>query len=99
MVAFQGGFLQQVSHSPVQVASWVAQASFAPLGLTIAVAKDRAIESLMQARFCPPQRLGRARHARCSFLHCRQQPGLQRSQHAPLCAQRPGREVPFERKC
>ncbi|KAL4448067.1 hypothetical protein ABPG75_005286 [Micractinium tetrahymenae] len=30
------------------VASWVAQASFEPLGLTIAVAKDRAIESLMQ---------------------------------------------------
>ena len=34
----------------VQIASWVAQASFKPLGLTIAVAKDRAIESLMQAR-------------------------------------------------
>jgi flavin reductase (DIM6/NTAB) family NADH-FMN oxidoreductase RutF len=33
------------------IASWVAQASFEPLGLTIAVAKDRAIESLMQARF------------------------------------------------
>ena len=32
------------------IASWVAQASFEPLGLTIAVAKDRAIESLMQAR-------------------------------------------------
>jgi hypothetical protein len=31
------------------VASWVSQASFEPLGLTIAVAKDRAIESLMQA--------------------------------------------------
>ena len=30
------------------VASWVAQASFEPLGFTIAVAKDRAIESLMQ---------------------------------------------------
>jgi flavin reductase (DIM6/NTAB) family NADH-FMN oxidoreductase RutF len=30
------------------VASWVAQASFEPLGLTIAVAKDRAIESLLQ---------------------------------------------------
>jgi hypothetical protein len=28
----------------------VAQASFEPLGLSIAVAKDRAIESLMQAR-------------------------------------------------
>ncbi len=36
-----------------QVASWVAQASFEPLGLTIAVAKDRAIESLMQVHFCP----------------------------------------------
>ena len=30
------------------LASWVAQASLQPLGLTIAVAKDRAIESLMQ---------------------------------------------------
>ncbi|MEW5306825.1 MAG: hypothetical protein WDW36_009263 [Sanguina aurantia] len=30
------------------VASWVSQASFEPLGLTIAVAKDRAIESLLQ---------------------------------------------------
>ena len=30
------------------LASWVNQASFKPLGLTIAVAKDRAIESLMQ---------------------------------------------------
>lgn len=30
------------------VASWVSQASFEPLGITIAVAKDRAIESLMQ---------------------------------------------------
>jgi flavorubredoxin/flavin reductase (DIM6/NTAB) family NADH-FMN oxidoreductase RutF len=29
------------------VASWVSQASFQPLGVTIAVAKDRAIESLM----------------------------------------------------
>jgi flavorubredoxin/flavin reductase (DIM6/NTAB) family NADH-FMN oxidoreductase RutF len=29
------------------LASWVTQASFKPLGLTIAVAKDRAIESLM----------------------------------------------------
>ncbi|HEY9632893.1 MAG TPA: diflavin flavoprotein [Coleofasciculaceae cyanobacterium] len=29
------------------LASWVSQASFQPLGLTIAVAKDRAIESLM----------------------------------------------------
>ena len=30
------------------IASWVSQASFKPLGITIAVAKDRAIESLMQ---------------------------------------------------
>ena len=30
------------------LASWVAQASFQPLGFTVAVAKDRAIESLMQ---------------------------------------------------
>eukprot|EP01024_Parvocaulis_polyphysoides_P023778 TRINITY_DN21934_c0_g1_i1.p2 TRINITY_DN21934_c0_g1~~TRINITY_DN21934_c0_g1_i1.p2 ORF type:complete len:160 (+),score=24.24 TRINITY_DN21934_c0_g1_i1:575-1054(+) len=34
--------------SSAMIASWVAQASFEPLGLTIAVAKDRAIESLMQ---------------------------------------------------
>lgn len=36
------------------IASWVAQASFEPLGFTVAVAKDRAIESLMQVgdRFC-----------------------------------------------
>lgn len=33
------------------LASWVAQASFEPLGLTVAVAKDRAIESLMQVGF------------------------------------------------
>lgn len=30
------------------LASWVSQASFQPLGITISVAKDRAIESLMQ---------------------------------------------------
>lgn len=30
------------------LASWVAQASFEPLGFTVAVAKDRAIEALMQ---------------------------------------------------
>ena len=39
-----------------QVASWVAQASFEPLGLTIAVAKDRAIESLMQVHFAHERR-------------------------------------------
>ena len=32
------------------IASWVAQASFEPLGFTVAVAKDRAIESLMQVK-------------------------------------------------
>ena len=30
------------------IASWVAQASFEPPGITVAVAKDRAVESLMQ---------------------------------------------------
>ncbi|HEY9751224.1 MAG TPA: flavin reductase, partial [Allocoleopsis sp.] len=34
--------------SGAMLASWVAQASFTPMGFTIAVAKDRAIESLMQ---------------------------------------------------
>jgi flavorubredoxin/flavin reductase (DIM6/NTAB) family NADH-FMN oxidoreductase RutF len=34
--------------SSAMLASWVAQASFEPLGVTIAVAKDRAIETLMQ---------------------------------------------------
>ncbi len=34
--------------SSAMIASWVAQASFEPLGVSIAVAKDRAIESLMQ---------------------------------------------------
>jgi flavin reductase (DIM6/NTAB) family NADH-FMN oxidoreductase RutF len=38
------------SASGAMIASWVAQASFEPLGLTVAVAKDRAIESLMQVR-------------------------------------------------
>lgn len=33
--------------SSAMLASWVVQASFKPLGITIAVAKDRAIESLM----------------------------------------------------
>ena len=33
--------------SGAMLASWVTQASFKPLGLTIAVAKDRAIESMM----------------------------------------------------
>ena len=34
--------------SSAMVASWVSQASFDPPGLTVAVAKDRAIEALMQ---------------------------------------------------
>ena len=33
--------------SSAMLASWVAQASFKPLGVTVAVAKDRAIESLL----------------------------------------------------
>jgi flavin reductase (DIM6/NTAB) family NADH-FMN oxidoreductase RutF len=34
--------------SSAMLASWVNQASFKPLGFSVAVAKDRAIESLMQ---------------------------------------------------
>jgi flavorubredoxin/flavin reductase (DIM6/NTAB) family NADH-FMN oxidoreductase RutF len=34
--------------SSAMLASWTAQASFQPMGFTVAVAKDRAIESLMQ---------------------------------------------------
>jgi len=36
------------SRAGAMVASWVSQASFHPPGITVAVAKDRAIESLMQ---------------------------------------------------
>ncbi|MEB3308068.1 MAG: diflavin flavoprotein [Cyanobacteriota bacterium] len=36
------------SRSGAMVASWVSQASFDPPGITVAVAKDRAIEALMQ---------------------------------------------------
>ncbi|MDX2097339.1 MAG: diflavin flavoprotein [Leptolyngbyaceae cyanobacterium bins.59] len=39
---------QKGNINSAMLASWVSQASFKPLGLTIAVAKDRAIESLMQ---------------------------------------------------
>lgn len=39
---------QKDSVSSAMLASWVTQASFDPPGLTIAVAKDRAIENLMQ---------------------------------------------------
>ncbi|MEO0459021.1 MAG: diflavin flavoprotein, partial [Cyanobacteria bacterium P01_A01_bin.114] len=38
---------QQGEVSSAMLASWVAQATFAPPGFTVAVAKDRAIESLM----------------------------------------------------
>lgn len=38
---------QKGNLSSAMLASWVAQASFKPLGLTIAVARDRAIESLL----------------------------------------------------
>ena len=48
-----GLYVVTASHGPsgarsAMVASWVAQASFEPPGLTVAVAKDRAVESLMQ---------------------------------------------------
>lgn len=39
---------RQEDRSGAMVASWVSQASFDPPGITVAVAKDRAIESLMQ---------------------------------------------------
>lgn len=48
-----GLYVVTASHNNARsamIASWVSQASFEPLGLTIAVAKDRAIESLMQVR-------------------------------------------------
>ena len=38
--------------SGAMVASWVSQASFTPPGLTVAVAKDRAVESLLQKGDC-----------------------------------------------
>jgi flavorubredoxin/flavin reductase (DIM6/NTAB) family NADH-FMN oxidoreductase RutF len=39
---------RQEERASAMVASWVSQASFDPPGLTVAVAKDRAIEALMQ---------------------------------------------------
>jgi len=39
--------VQKGNVSSAMVASWVTQASFKPLGVTVAVAKDRAIESLL----------------------------------------------------
>ncbi len=42
------------------LASWVSQATFNPPGLTVAVAKDRAIESLMHSEsICPEYPSGR----------------------------------------
>ena len=38
---------QENALTGAMVASWVSQASFAPLGLSIAVAKDRAVENLL----------------------------------------------------
>lgn len=49
-----GLYVVTAAHGPTggarsaMVASWVAQASFEPPGLSVAVAKDRAVESLMQ---------------------------------------------------
>ena len=45
-----GLYILTTSHgnlSSAMLASWVAQASFKPLGVTVAVARDRAIESLL----------------------------------------------------
>jgi flavorubredoxin/flavin reductase (DIM6/NTAB) family NADH-FMN oxidoreductase RutF len=39
---------RQEQRASAMVASWVSQASFEPPGITVAVAKDRAIEALMQ---------------------------------------------------
>ena len=39
---------RQQERASAMVASWVSQASFEPPGITVAVAKDRAIEALMQ---------------------------------------------------
>jgi flavorubredoxin/flavin reductase (DIM6/NTAB) family NADH-FMN oxidoreductase RutF len=39
---------RQEERASAMVASWVSQASFEPPGITVAVAKDRAIEALMQ---------------------------------------------------
>ncbi len=46
VTASQGGKGQE--RRGAMIASWVSQASFNPPGLTVAVAKDRAIEALMQ---------------------------------------------------
>jgi flavorubredoxin/flavin reductase (DIM6/NTAB) family NADH-FMN oxidoreductase RutF len=46
--AAPGGSGAESGARGAMVASWVSQASFEPLGLTVAVAKDRAMESLLQ---------------------------------------------------
>jgi flavin reductase (DIM6/NTAB) family NADH-FMN oxidoreductase RutF len=49
-----GLYVVTAAHAEVKsamIASWVAQASFEPLGFTVAVAKDRAIESFLQVCF------------------------------------------------
>jgi flavin reductase (DIM6/NTAB) family NADH-FMN oxidoreductase RutF len=46
--AAAGGSAPLAGARGAMVASWVSQASFEPLGLTVAVAKDRAMESLLQ---------------------------------------------------
>jgi flavorubredoxin/flavin reductase (DIM6/NTAB) family NADH-FMN oxidoreductase RutF len=48
VTAQKGDATGKANRSGAMLASWVSQASFQPLGLTIAVAKDRAIEALMQ---------------------------------------------------
>ncbi|HGY5551173.1 MAG TPA: flavin reductase, partial [Prochlorococcus sp.] len=40
------------SLSGAMVASWVSQASFSPPGLTVSIAKDRAVETLLQRDDC-----------------------------------------------
>jgi flavorubredoxin/flavin reductase (DIM6/NTAB) family NADH-FMN oxidoreductase RutF len=42
----------EVQLSGAMVASWVSQASFTPPGLTVAVAKDRAVEALLHVGDC-----------------------------------------------
>ena len=43
---------QDARRSSAMVASWVSQASFSPPGITLAVAKDRAVESLLHIGDC-----------------------------------------------
>ncbi len=48
VVTARQGDAEGGTRSGAMVASWVSQASFDPPGITVAVAKDRAIEALMQ---------------------------------------------------